>query len=155
MPTAWRLLKAKHLATAWDGEGAQQYGGRWNSPGVRVVYTSGTLALAVLEVLAHLQDSEPLLAYSAISLEFDEALVSALDPATLPANWRDYPSPPEVTALGDRWVRRNTSAVLRVPSAIVTVEDNFLLNPGHRDFAKIRIGKPRNFAFDARLTGRR
>ena len=74
---AWRIVKAKHAATAFDGEGARLFGGRWNSPGTRMIYTSATLSLAALESLVHL--SPPVLfKYVAIPVEFDESLIETL-----------------------------------------------------------------------------
>src|SRR6266545_5592418 len=101
MLSAWRLTKTKLLPGAWDGEGAKKCGGRWNSVGIAVVYTSGTLSLALVEVLVHVP-SGILPAYSAVRVDFDEAMVAAVDPIELPGNWRDQPPPPETKALGDR-----------------------------------------------------
>src|SRR5207244_4767494 len=74
--SAWRLVKTKNLSHAWTGEGARLYGGRWNNVGIKMVYTADSLALALLEVLVHLQDTGVLPAYSAIRAEFDEKLVT-------------------------------------------------------------------------------
>ena len=150
MPSAWRLVKTKYLPTAWDGESAARFGGRWNSPGVAVVYTSGSLALALVEVLVHLS-AEILPAYSAVPVEFDPALVTAVDAAQLPRSWRESPPPAATQAIGDKWVGSGASAVLRVPSVVVPGEFNFVLSPAHRDFARIRIGTPAPFPFDPRL----
>lgn len=151
MPSAWRLLKTKHVATAWDGEGASAYGGRWNSPGVRVVYTSQSLSLALVEVLVHLQESAVLPAYSAIRVEFNDPLVTIIDPIDLPPNWRDFPAPAETRAIGDRWVSEMRSVVLRVPSAVVPTESNCVVNPAHADFSLLRIDPAVSFPFDPRL----
>lgn len=153
MPSAWRLTKSKYLATAWDGEGAKAAGGRWNSAGVPVVYTSGTLSLALVEVLVHLT-AEILPAYSAVPVEFEESLVAIVAPERLPRHWKDSPPPPATQAIGAEWVASGTSAVLRVPSVVVPGEFNFLLNPAHRDFRRITIGAPMAFPFDPRLTSR-
>ncbi len=153
MIQAWRLLKTRFLAGAWDGEGARRAGGRWNSVGVPVVYTSASLSLSLVEVLAHLP-SGLLPAYSAIPVAFEETLVSRLDARRLPARWKDEPAPPETKALGDAWVASRTSAVLRVPSVIVPNEFNYLLNPAHPEFARLEIGAAMPFPFDARLAGR-
>jgi RES domain-containing protein len=150
MPSAWRLTKTKYLATAWDGEGAARAGGRWNSPGVAVVYTSGGLSLALVEVLVHLP-AEILPAYSAVPVEIDDSLVTAVAAGRLPKNWKDSPPPPSTQALGAAWVASGASAALRVPSVIVPGEFNFVLNPAHRDFGRIRIGAPMAFPFDPRL----
>jgi RES domain-containing protein len=150
MPSAWRLGKTKYLATAWDGEGARKAGGRWNAPGVAVVYTSGSLSLALVEVLVHLP-ADILPAFSAAPVEFDDALVSVVPPAQLPANWKDSPPPAATQAIGSAWVASGTSAVLRVPSVVVPGEFNFVLNPAHPDFGRIRLGAPVPFPFDPRL----
>jgi RES domain-containing protein len=153
VPSAWRLTKTKHLASAWDGEGARRAGGRWNSAGVRVVYASATLSLALVEILAHLP-SGLLPAYSAVPVEIDGALLETIDAASLPPAWKDHPPPPETQAVGDRWVAEERSAALCVPSVIVPREFNYVLNPAHRDFPKIRIGAATAFPFDARLVTR-
>lgn len=153
MPSAWRLTKTKHLAAAWDGEGAKRAGGRWNSVGVPVVYASATLSLALVETLVHLPSSI-LPAYSAVPVEIDESFIETVDRADLPSGWKDYPPPREVQAIGDRWVAETRSAALRVPSVIVPSEFNYVLNPAHSDFARIRIGKALPFPFDARLISR-
>jgi len=150
MLSAWRLTKTKLLPSAWDGQGAKKSGGRWNSVGIAVVYTSSTLSLALVEVLVHLP-SGILPVYSAVRVAFDEDLVAAVDPLALPTNWRDHPPPPETKAIGDRWVAEGSSLVLRVPSVIVPNEFNYILNPAHPAFADITIGDPIPFPFDPRL----
>jgi RES domain-containing protein len=150
MPSAWRLTKTKYLSSAWDGEGAKRFGGRWNSIVVPVVYTSATLSLALVEVLVHLP-SGILPAYSAIPIEFEEFLVTSVEPGQLPANWKDHPPPAETKAIGDQWVTDARSPLLRVPSVVVANEFNYVLNPSHPDFSRVRIGTPIPFPFDPRL----
>jgi RES domain-containing protein len=149
--TAWRIVKAKHAAGAFDGEGARVEGGRWNSPGTPVVYTSQSAALAVLEMLVHLGRSSILHAYVLIPCMLDDAVVSRLDRKRLPKDWRSYPAPPELQLIGDEWVKRAASAVLEVPSAVIETDSNYLLNPHHRDFHAIRVMDPQPFEFDLRL----
>lgn len=150
MRRAWRIVKAKHAPTAFDGEGARLYGGRWNSRGIRVVYVSSSLSLASLESLVHL--TPPMsFKYVAIPVEFEDSLVEKIPLATLPTEWRDEPPPPSTKTIGDIWVSQAHSAVLELPSAIIPDEINFLLNPLHPDFRKIGIGKPEAFSFDPRL----
>ncbi len=148
MRQAWRIVKEKHAATAFSGEGARLYGGRWNSPGTSVVYTSGSRALAALESLVHL-NPPVMFSYVALSAGFDEALVEKA--VELPADWRDQPVPASTKAIGDLWVKEARSAVLELPSVIIPGESNFLINPAHPDFQKIAIGKPEPFGFDSRL----
>ncbi|HEY7446673.1 MAG TPA: RES domain-containing protein [Vicinamibacterales bacterium] len=149
--TTWRIVKARHAAGAFDGEGARIEGGRWNSPGTAVVYTSQSAALAALELLVHLGRGPSLLAYVLIPCMFDKAYVSLLDRRRLPRNWRSYPAPPELQLLGDEWARDGTSAVLEVPSAVIETDSNYLLNPRHRDFQGVRVMHPQPFEFDLRL----
>ena len=150
MPDAWRIVKEKHTAVAFSGEGANKAGGRWNSRGVSVVYASSTRALAALESLVHL-NPPVFFKYVSIQTKFDAALVEILPAKGLPADWRVQPPSPSTKAIGDAWARERRSAVLQVPSVIIPGEANFLLNPAHPDFKKITIGKPEPFAFDARL----
>ena len=150
MPTAWRLTKTKHLATAWDGEGAKRDGGRWNSVGTAVVYTSTTLSLALVETLVHIP-SGLLPAYTAVPVDIDESQVTTLEAHDLPPNWKENPAPSSTQAVGDAWVMNAKSVALRVPSVVVPLELNCVLNPNHPDFARINIGTPIPFPFDPRL----
>jgi RES domain-containing protein len=144
-------VKPRHATAAFDGEGARLHGGRWNSPGTRVAYASDSIALGALEVLAHLQSSAVLQAYSLVSLQFPEDSVEALETAALPSRWRRFPSPPENQAIGDRWVAEGRSLILRVPSALIPDASNFLINPSHPGFSAVMVGRPERFAFDPRL----
>ncbi len=144
-------MKAKHALGAFDGEGARLGGGRWNSPGIAMVYTSQSAALAALELLVHLGRSRSLADYVIFSCEFDDRVVESVDPRKLPADWRTYPAPPSLQQVGDLWARELRSAVLQVPTAVVEGESNFLLNPEHSDFKLIRLSKSRPFGFDPRL----
>ena len=150
MAGAWRLTKAKHLATAWDGEGARLSGGRWNGVGTAVVYASATLSLALAEVLVHLPGGL-LPAYVAVPIEFDEALVADVDPADLPPDWSAHPPPASTQRIGDAWAAAAKAPILKVPSVVVPVEFNYILNPRHPDFRRIHIGAAVPFPFDRRL----
>lgn len=150
MGQAWRIVKARHAAVAFDGEGARLFGGRWNSPGTRLVYSSGTQALAALESLVHLN---PPVAFPfvIIPIGFDPALVETVALSGLPAGWNREPPPAFTQHLGDRWVEEARSAILEVPSALIPSEANYLLNPAHPNFKRVRVGKPIPFSFDPRL----
>jgi RES domain-containing protein len=149
--TAWRIVKRKFTKVAFTGEGARRYGGRWNSKGAAVVYLAQSQSLAALEMLVHLDSAELLAHYVTIPVTFDAQLASQIDSSSLPKNWRVYPAPRSLRTIGDLWVSSGRSAVLRVPSVLVPSESNFLLNPDHRNFAKLKIGKPLRFRFDPRL----
>ena len=148
MKVAWRIVKEKRVHTAFDGEGARLYGGRWNSVGTSVVYTSGSKALAALESLVHL-NPPVIFNYVAIPVEFEEALVEKSP--KLPLDWTEEPPPPSTRELGDQWAREARSAIMELPSVIIPSESNYLLNPNHPDFKRIKIGTPAPFAFDPRL----
>jgi RES domain-containing protein len=148
MKQAWRIVKEKHAATAFSGEGARLYGGRWNSVGTSLVYTSGSKALAALESLVHL-NPPVIFRYVAIPIEFDGSLVEKV--TTLPSDWTQEPPPPATRNIGDLWAKAARSALLELPSVIIPGEPNYLLNPAHPDFRKIIIGKPEPFTFDPRL----
>jgi RES domain-containing protein len=115
------------------------------------VYTSSTIALATLEMLAHLDSTVPLPAYRLIKATIPDSLITAVETNSLPSNWRQYPAPPELRIVGDNWLERRDSAVFKVPSALVAVEYNYLINPQHQDFPKITIGTPVSFPVDPRL----
>jgi RES domain-containing protein len=151
MISAWRIVKARHVASAFTGEGARLAGGRWNSKGTAVVYAAESESLAMLEMLVHLGAGAALASYVVIRCDFDEALVTDVDTTALSSAWRTFPSPPELAAIGDAWVSLATSAVLRVPSALVASEVNYLFNPQHSEFKNIGIGAPSSFSFDRRL----
>ena len=149
--TAWRIVKAKHAASAFSGDGARRFGGRWNSPGVAVVHTADSMSLAMLEMLVQLQSQELLKRYLMIEVDFDDSLLTKVAPSDLPRSWRRSPPPAAIQRIGDDWVAESESAVLGVPSVIAPTEWNYLLNPAHSDFAKIGIGPKKRIRFDPRL----
>jgi RES domain-containing protein len=151
MIRAWRISKTRYAGTAFDGEGARLNGGRWNSAGTRVAYASESVALATLEVLVGLQATAVLTSYSLVGVEFPEGIVETLDPAGLPATWNHHPPSPETQSVGDLWVVEGRSVVLKVPSAVVEAEHNYLINPRHPAFADVLIHPPKPFQLDPRL----
>lgn len=152
MITAWRIVKRKHSDQIWTGEGTRLLGGRWNSPGHAVVHTAENRALAHLECLVHFERQDLLSAYVIASATFDDGLVEILDRDTLPDGWTVDPAGPATQTIGDAWLTRASSAVLAVPSAVVEGEQNFLLNPRHKQFRKIKLSPPRPVMFDPRLS---
>ena len=137
---AWRLCRAPFADLA--GEGARQYGGRWNSPGRPLVYAASTAALAVLEVRVHLDLSFDLLPddFTLVTIDLDELAVEVV--AVMPSLPR---------SIGDDWLREVRTPVLQVPSAIVPESPNFLFNPAYSPASGARIVDTRPFAFDPRL----
>lgn len=151
MPTAWRLVHKNHLSSAFSGEGARLAGGRWNSEGFPLVYTAESLSLAVLEIIIHLEFKKALKLYRAIPVSVSEADMEIIDPSTLPPEWNG-PSPhPSTQLTGNHWIRSQSSAALRVPSAIISIESNILLNPAHPNFQSLEIGEPIDLPLDPRV----
>lgn len=146
---AWRITRARKSADAFSGDGARLFGGRWNSPGIPMVYTAGSRSLAILEVLAHLTKSALLNHYVLYRLECDDSLVQIL--SDLPAGWNLEPPTPASQSVGDAWIESGTHPVLSVPSAIVPEERNYLLNPAHPEFSRIVIARPATYRIDPRL----
>ena len=151
MTRAWRIVNTRFSADAFNGEGARLYGGRWNNPGVRMVYTAGSISLATLELLVHLDSTAALTAYSICSVDFDDSLLEILDPARLPSDWHQSPPPIQLQVIGDHWISLASSVVLKVPSAIVEDESNYLINPAHKDFAKLVLGRMKPLGVDSCL----
>jgi len=151
MPRVWRILKRTHAATAFDGKGADRFGGRWNSPGRRAVYTSASKSLATLEPLVHLDVAQPLPRLVAFAFDVDDAVVELLSLERLPRLWRELRGLEVTQRLGDQWLEAGRQLALAVPSAIVPEELNYLLNPAHPAFARLRFGRPMPVVLDPRL----
>lgn len=148
----WRICKAEHAATAFTGEGAMQYPGRWHHAGTRVVYCSESRALAALEQLVHLHRNRLPPHFVCFPVEIpDSVAIREVRLVDLPVEWRRQPGPPELRDIGTRWAEAGETAVLRVPSAVVPGEYNFLVNPRHPDFGRLTIGDAEPFEFDERL----
>jgi RES domain-containing protein len=152
---AWRIVKRKYSRTAFTGEGARLFGGRWTSIGTSVVYTAESQSLAALEMLVHMDSAELLGSYVLFEVSFDSSLAIPFERSKLPRNWKADPAPAALQAIGDSWVLSGRSPVLQLPSVIVPNESNFLLNVRHPDFARLRFGKSIPFALDVRFTAAR
>ena len=151
MLTGCRITKQRFADGIFGGEGARIYGGRWSSPDHWVVYTSETPSLAVVETLANHERPELLGSFVIAFCAFDESLVTRVEIDELPANWTDPEPPRDLQLIGDEWIHSERSAVLSVPSVIVKYERNYLLNPVHEDFKRIKRSTHEPFRFDFRL----
>ena len=135
-----------------SGEGARRYGGRWNQKGTPAVYTSEHVSLAVLEVLVHVPAISLPKDLKLLKLKVpDDIRIEEIDPLILPDNWKEYPSPEDLKDLGTEWAGRCNTLLLKVPSAVIPSEWNYLINPLHEEFRKIKIDKIKDFQFDHRL----
>jgi RES domain-containing protein len=152
MVTAWRLVNRRNADQAFSGAGAKRHGGRRNPKGTAVVSPSATLSLAALEIMVHAVSYQVLRGYVAFPVEFPVTLLAEVnDFESLPLNWREDPPPPKLGEIGKAWVRNQSSLALKVPSAIIPREFNYLLNPQHPDFGALGIHPQEPFEFDERL----
>ncbi len=152
MIEAWRLDKAKHAKDAFSGAGARRVSGRWHHQGIPVVYVSESLALSVLEKFVHLGFDSHHIKFVYFKIEIpDSVRVEKLRAANLPKDWTAEPPRDSTKDIGSNWAKKAETAVLRVPSVLVPKSWNYLLNPSHRDFKKIRISGPMPFVFDSRM----
>lgn len=146
-----RLARLAHAKL--DGEGARLAGGRWNSRGRAAVYASSRLSLAALELLVH--TDVPLVPPDLVAFEIeipDTLEVESVALADLPKDWRQ-PGHPSCRSIGDTWLAEERTPVLRVPSAVVPEESNYIINPQHRGAKAIHVSGRRRFTFDSRLLG--
>jgi RES domain-containing protein len=151
MRQIWRVVKRKHAVTAFDGKAAQRFGGRWNLPGRRAVYASVTKSLALLEVLVHLDVGRPVPRLVAFTFDVDDRLVERLPATRLPRHWRTSRGLVVTQEIGDDWLASGAALALAVPSTIVPEEVNYLLNPSHPAFRRLRFGRSVPFLLDPRL----
>lgn len=149
----FRLARAEFRGSLWSGDGGLHVDGRWHAAGRRIVYAAQSLSLAQLEVLVHISDRRqmPRLAYGEADIP-DSLSIEVIKVAGLPDNWRRFaPYHAKTQRVGTDWLKRQSSAVLQVPSAISAAEWNFLLNPAHPEFSRIKLGAPQAFEMDPRV----
>ncbi|WP_338414693.1 RES family NAD+ phosphorylase [uncultured Sphaerotilus sp.] len=148
----WRICRQPFVATALDGIGGLYVSGRWHRRGRPIVYAASSAALAALEVLVHVDPLDAPDDLRLLTLEVpDDLLVEQLDVAALPARWAAVPAPDELAVLGSDWLASRRSPALSVPSAVIPIERNLLLNPLHPQMLQVRIVDDTAFTFDPRL----
>jgi RES domain-containing protein len=148
----YRIVRKPYSKTPLDGEGPYRFGGRWSSPGTRLAYTAEHLSLAMLEYFVHIEASDPPKDLVVVVAEIPDNLSRvALTPKELPPNWRLVPAPPGLVAIGDSFAAERRGAILVLPSALVPSESNWLINPLHPQFAKIRVHPAEPFHYDIRF----
>lgn len=144
----YRLSKEQY-ANDLSGKGAELVGGRWNSRGNAMLYTSQSIALCVTEIAVHVPLGILPKDYQLIHIEIpDEDL---LEMKRLPKDWQSFPHSNSTQMIGDKFLKEHKHLVFKVPSAAVQGEFNFLINPRHKNFNQIKIVKIENFNFDERL----
>jgi len=152
--TVWRLEKEKYVDTAFRGKGSLKTGGRWHHKGTQVAYASEHPGVAVLEKLVWLGSYEMARESSYVLLPLHlnpTEHLETLDVSTLPDDWDTFPHSEATRNLGTRWFEEERSVVLAVPSAVLSVAKNYLINPFHPGFHDLERGEPVSFSWDARL----
>jgi RES domain-containing protein len=151
----WRICRAKYAGEPLSGRGGMLHSGRWHREGIPVVYTSSTLSLAALEILVHVDVD--LVPEDLVSIEIDAPgtlKVKKLPEDDLPRGWFKIPPPAKLQKLGTEWLRGGTTALLKVPSAVIRHEYNYLINPMHPGSSRIKVVAVEDFALDPRLARR-
>jgi RES domain-containing protein len=150
--TVFRLGKHAYRAQLFSGEGGLYASGRWTARGQPVVYTSASISLAVLEYTVNYRRRGwvPATVLGRASIPTG-VTVETVSIDELPPRWSAADPPPQLQKIGGQWLERRRSVVLRLPSAIVTEEWNYLLNPLHADFGKLTFSAPQPFNFDRRV----
>ena len=147
----FRLSKATY-ALDLSGKGAEKTGGRWNSKGIPMVYTSSSRALCTAEIAVHLPLGLVPGGYNLTTLEIPERLgFEEPDLNLLASGWKSFPYIRVTQQVGDTFIKNKKSLVMRVPSAVVQGDYNFLINPMHVGITEILVVKTELFIFDERL----
>lgn len=148
----YRICKAKYAKAAFSGAGGLESPGRWHRKGQPIVYAATTLSLAALEYFVHLGRTDSKIAFVAVhAIIADDLAMEVVDPASLPKDWNSSPPIDATMDLGTQWCLDLRGVVVKVPSAVVQGEFNYLLNPRHPDFKLIKISTPERFSFDRRM----
>lgn len=148
----YRLVSRRYVSEAWTGSGANQYGGRWNHKGHPAVYVASSVSLAALEMLVHVHNETILSQYGLFSIDIPDKAIEYLDKQWLPPDWQENPAPLSTMDLGTAWLEANSSVALVLPSCVIPLENNALLNPLHPGFSKLlKSVKALPFSFDSRL----
>jgi RES domain-containing protein len=151
----YRIAGKKHINDL-TGTGAKITGGRWNPKGLPVIYTAANSSLAILETLVHtdidLIPDDLYIAEIIIEAKFTKYKIDIND---LPKNWDIHPGPDSLKEIGKLWLTKNEFLVFQVPSAVNPLEYNYLINPVHKEFSKVRITKIFPAGIDKRLRTKR
>ena len=146
----WRVCQKKY--SAFNGEGSRRASGRWHRQGTSIIYTSDTLALAALEYFVRLNPGDSDVSLVTVSASIPDTIrVRRVRVKDLPKDWYAYPAPEILQEIGVKWAEPAETALLAVPSAIIPQQTNYLINPNHRDFKRIRLNTPEDFNFDPRV----
>jgi RES domain-containing protein len=142
----------KKFISDLSGQGAKMYGGRWNSVGNAMLYTSYSPSLAMLEFTCNASGIAKTIQTSLLTLKLDSKVkIEIITLNDLPANWQQVPSPDSLKVIGNNWLKSNKTLALKVPSAIMPLESNLLINSIHKDFFKLEIENFVDMNIDSRI----
>lgn len=147
----WRITDNKYVNNAFSGTGARLWGGRFNSPGTLAVYTSGSLSLALLEILVQTNDRAYLQKKIVFRADIPGELIYTPSPSQLPEQWNNIPVTKTSQFYGDQWINEKIHPVLRVPSVVVPQEFNYVIDPQHELFRQIEISNAQPLPLDSRF----
>ena len=134
-----------------SGNGAKQYGGRWNEKGTPVVYFAESRAMAVMEILVHLRPEHVDKPFVLAVFEIPDSKILKIDIADLPENWKTEQAKDDLRKIGDKFVEEGKYLIMKVPSVILEEEYNYILNPLHPDSKTVKLIERRDFIFDKRF----
>ncbi len=145
-------LSRKKFARPLSGKGAALKGARWNSVGTEMIYCASNRSLAMAEVAVHLTLATLPDDYTMMHLNIpDDIAIKKINVRDLPENWNAFPHQGTTQAIGDRFIFENKYCILQIPSAVTQGDHNFLINPNHLEFPKIKIISISRFPFDKRI----
>ncbi len=145
----YRITPKKYAAFI-NGTGAAKYPGRWNKKGTPVLYTGESKEIALLENIVH-TPTMLIPDLDILKIEIPDDSITEIKISELPDNWLDYPAPVILAEIGEKWVIKNKTIALKVPSCIIHSAHNFILNCNHPDYKNIKVLSHKDFHFDSRL----
>lgn len=146
----YRISSAKYIGDL-SGNGSKLYGGRWNDKGTSMVYFASTRAMAVLELLVHLAPDDLVKDYVLAVFDVPDDKILAVKIAELPENWQETENANYLRKLGKKFIDDCKCLLMKIPSALVDEENNFVMNPLHKDANKVKLISQRVFNFDRRF----
>jgi len=147
----FRLTREKYKNDL-SGKGAEIYGRRWNNKGTAMLYTCESRSLCIAELVVNLPFGIVPKDFYLLTIEAPvTSKIIELNLDSLPSDWKDFPYPHSTKKIGDDFIKKKTALILKVPSAVVPGDFNYLINPSHKDFIKVKIIKKELFEFDRRL----
>ncbi|MDN3724636.1 RES family NAD+ phosphorylase [Aequorivita sp. SDUM287046] len=147
----YRISKNQYINDL-SGEGSRLYGGRWNHIGEAMLYFSQNLSLSLLEILVHVDYPRLPLDYSFLEVEIpDNSIKNIQSIEFIEPKWSTEAAVNQLQLLGSNWLKKNESLAMKIPSAVLQPENNFLINPMHKDFQKLKVIKSGKLDLDPRL----